>query len=348
MESIENINVELKRYYQILSKEIPDFIQEYAGVPAMLRLQGISMLPGTDWTNIFHNRFFNARLNHSIGVALIIWNFTKDKKQTLAGLAISWNSPAFSHVLDFIHGDYQKQESTEDLTRNMIENSPELRALLQRDQIEVEDICDYHKYPVADNDTPMLSADRLEYTFSDLLELNLITLEQIESIYQDLTILYNEKQEIELGFKHEKEAEQFVEKANLLWKIISGGNEFNLVMQFWTDFLKKLADKHYITEADLYVLSEEQLVQKIKQYEDKSLVEVFQKFQESDTIGRSEEPIEGSYCISITGKRRYINPLVVTQKENKRITQVSKESKEIIESILQYKDTKYAYLPFDF
>ena len=35
--------------------------------------------------------------------------------------------------------------------------------LLSRDNIKVEEVCDYHKYPIADNDTPMLSSDRLEY-----------------------------------------------------------------------------------------------------------------------------------------------------------------------------------------
>ena len=39
--------------------------------------------------------------------------------------------------------------------------------LLNRDGIKVEEISDYHIYPIADNDTPKLSADRFEYTFSN-------------------------------------------------------------------------------------------------------------------------------------------------------------------------------------
>ena len=39
--------------------------------------------------------------------------------------------------------------------------------LLNRDNIKVEEVDNYHLYPIADNDTPKLSADRLEYTFAN-------------------------------------------------------------------------------------------------------------------------------------------------------------------------------------
>ena len=39
--------------------------------------------------------------------------------------------------------------------------------LLKRDNIKIDEVADYHIYPIADNDTPMLSADRLEYTLSN-------------------------------------------------------------------------------------------------------------------------------------------------------------------------------------
>lgn len=48
--------------------------------PEMQRIGKIVCGCGTDYTNIFHNKFFYSNLDHSIGVALIVWNFTKDKK----------------------------------------------------------------------------------------------------------------------------------------------------------------------------------------------------------------------------------------------------------------------------
>ena len=39
-------------------------------------------------------------------------------------------------------------------------------SLLKRDNIRIDEVSDYHIYPIADNDTPRLSADRFEYTLS--------------------------------------------------------------------------------------------------------------------------------------------------------------------------------------
>ena len=61
------------------------------------------------------------------------------------------------------------QESTEDLTTEIIKNSKEIMALLKRDNIKLDSVNNYHIYPIADNDTPKLSADRLEYSMSNAL-----------------------------------------------------------------------------------------------------------------------------------------------------------------------------------
>lgn len=99
---------------------------------------------------------FNSTLDHSVGVALIIWNFTKVKKQTLAGLFHDIATPTFKHCIDFMNGDSEHQESTEERTEQIIKNSKKIMDLLNRDGIKVEEISDYHIYPIADNDTPKL------------------------------------------------------------------------------------------------------------------------------------------------------------------------------------------------
>lgn len=71
------------------------------------------------------------------------------------------------------------QESTEGLTTSIIENSPDLTKLLARDNINITEIDNYHLYPIADNDTPRLSSDRLEYSLSNaLFAYNLLALEE--------------------------------------------------------------------------------------------------------------------------------------------------------------------------
>ena len=154
---------------------------------------------------MFESHFFFSTLDHSVAVALIVWHFTHDKKQTLSGLFHDIATPAFKHCVDFLNGDYMTQESTEDLTTEIIKKSKEIMKLLKRDNIEISEIDNYHLYPIADNDTPKLSADRLEYSLSNaLFTYRLLDLASIKEIYDDIEIQTNEEKEIELGFKTKK------------------------------------------------------------------------------------------------------------------------------------------------
>ena len=163
----QNLDETIKQYFHILSDEIPDFLLDYINTPEMQRLAGISRSCGTIYSKMYSHSIWYSTLDHSVGVALIIWNFTKNQKQTLAGLFHDISTPVFQHTIDFMNGDYEKQESTEELTTKVITESTEIMRLLKRDGIKVEEIDNYHMYPIADNDAPGLASDRLEYTFSD-------------------------------------------------------------------------------------------------------------------------------------------------------------------------------------
>ena len=154
------------KYYAILSEEFPSFLNEYIQCDCLQRLAGKSLFCGVDFCGLFKVKEYYSRLDHSIGVALIIWHFTKDKKATLAGLLHDVSTPVFSHVIDFMYKDYLKQEKTEEKNSAMILADKKLCALLRRDKIALEDVMDYKMYPIADNEVPCLSADRLEYMYS--------------------------------------------------------------------------------------------------------------------------------------------------------------------------------------
>ena len=119
-------------YHKILSPDFPSFLTPYINLPIMQRLSGIGLLCGSDFTSLFQNRFFYTRLDHSIGVALIIWHFTKNKAQTLSGLFHDISTPIFSHVSDFRKGDALTQTITEISTSAFIRKDEELLALLKK------------------------------------------------------------------------------------------------------------------------------------------------------------------------------------------------------------------------
>ena len=213
----DNLNTEIKKYFKILESNFPEWLNEYIDTKELLSQQYISVTCGTIYSNLFESDFFFSSLDHSVAVALIVWHFTHDKKQTLSGLFHDIATPTFKHCVDFLNGDYMTQESTEDLTTEIIKKSKEIMKLLKRDNIEISEIDNYHLYPIADNDTPKLSADRLEYSLSNaLFTYRLLDLASIKEIYDDIEIQTNEEKEIELGFKTKKNARNFVKVTSKL------------------------------------------------------------------------------------------------------------------------------------
>ena len=247
-----------------------------------------------------------------------------------------------------MNGDYETQESTEELTTYMIKNSKEIMELLARDNIKIEEVNDYHIYPIADNDTPKLSADRLEYTFTNGLYFKEVwNVKKIKEIYSNIEIQINEDGIQELGFKDKNVAEEFINGASQLWPLWVS-NEDKLAMQFLADTVKRMSEKRILTKKDLYTLSENQVISKIENCTDEKIARCFKLFRNSTKIHESEEPILDKYCVSITTKRRYIVPLVSIDNSYIRINDISDFAKEKIENYLKFKPKKYAYLDFDF
>ena len=347
-EYFENLNETIKEYFKVLSDEIPDFLYDYINTPAMQRIGKIGCGCGTDYTKIFNNKFFYSNLDHSIGVALIIWNFTKDKKQTIAGLFHDISTPVFKHCIDFMNGDHETQESTEELTTYMIKNSKEIMELLERDNIKVNEVDDYHIYPIADNDTPKLSADRLEYTLANGLYFKVVwDVEKIREIYSNIEIQINEDGIRELGFKEKNIAEEFIDGASQLCPLWVS-NEDKLAMQFLADTVKKMSEGNLLTKKDLYTLSEKEVIDKIENCTNEKISKCFKLFRNSTKIAESDSPVFDKYCVSITAKRRYIVPLVEYANSYKRVNDISDFAKEKIDNYLKFKTKKYAYLDFDF
>ena len=264
MNYLDNLNIKTKEYFNVLEPNFPEWLSEYINTPEMLKQQYISITCGTIYTDLFNSSYFFSSLDHAVAVALVIWHFTHDKKQTLSGLFHDIATPVFKHCIDFLNGDYMTQESTEELTTRIISDSKEIMELLKRDNISLNEIDDYHKYPIADNDTPRLSADRLEYSLSNgLLTYNLINLGEVKEIYNDIEIQRNEDGIEELGFKTKRIARQFVKVTTEL-SIIYRDDRTRYSMQFLADIIKGLNEENKILKADLYNKKESEVIEIIE------------------------------------------------------------------------------------
>ncbi len=337
---IDEIDEMTRKYYKILSKDFPEFLNEYIYTEEMQRLDGINQICGAYWKkpNAFEDIY--SVLKHSVAVALIVWNFTHDKIQTLSALFHDISSPAFKHLLDFVNGDSEKQESLEDNTENIIRASKKIMELLKRDKIDIDKISDYKIYPIADNDTPRLSADRLEYTFMNgVYYINAWTLDEIKEIYDNIIIAENEDGVQELAFEDIEIAEKFVEVASKLWPLWIRAEDTITVYAF-ARIIEKMYKANYMSVEDLYNLSEKQIINLVKASKDKEISDLFISFMNINEFFETDEETKDKFCVSRKVKRRYINPLV----NNKRVYDISKKAKENIDGYFNIKMTKYAYI----
>ena len=337
-------NYSIKAYHKILSPEYPGFLDKYIELPLLQRLQGVGLLCGTDWTSLYKNRFYYSRLDHSIGVALIIWHFTKDKAQTIAGLLHDVSTPVFSHVSDFRKGDALTQTATEEDNEGILQKDADLAKLLKDDGLTIEQVEDYHKYPVADNEIPQLSADRLEYMFPSGMALcGCWTMEEIERCYKDLEILKNEDGKDELGFKTLEIAELYCERFCKIGHILQL-NENKLTLQLLGEIMNRAVQLQILCEDDFMTLSEKEIICKLEKTfafapEFAQLESLYKTFRTMTKIEHTASPLPKSqfYSVSLNVKQRYINPLIGIN----RLSAVSAKSHRIIQDFLAYKDADF-------
>lgn len=341
MKYIDSVDKRVLDYFNVLEPNFPEWLNDYIETKELLKQKYISVTCGKIYSNLFEIDFFFSSLEHSIAVALIVWHFTHDKKQTLSGLFHDIATPAFKHCVDFLNGDYMIQESTEDLTSKIISNSKEIMDLLKRDNIKLEEVDDYHIYPVADNDTPKLSADRLEYSLSNaLLTYKLSNIDDIKKIYNDIILDKDEEDTLELSFKSKATALEFAKITSKL-SIIYRDDKTRYSMQLLADIIKKLNEDRLITKEDLYNMKESEVIEII---ENSKYKDIFNIWKNAKNIKVSKEKPENVYFVHHGAKIRYIDPLV----NKKRISSISEEAKEEIDKNLSYDMNNYVYLDFNF
>lgn len=282
--------------------QIPDMISRLPGIPEMIRLKHVGMNCGCEYTSFPLFRSMKeryTRYDHSMGAALLVWRFSEDPAQTLAAAFHDIATPCFAHVVDFVLGDHMKQESTESRTREMILGSGAIRSLLDDLGLGVDDVADYHRYPIADNDPPGLSADRLEYTLGNLLNYGRRDRDRIGAYLDDLKAGINEEGKPELVFRDADTAVDFALGALEMGKIYVS-DEDRFAMEMLAEILKEAMSAGVITMDDLWT-TEEAVIARLER--DHRSGERWDHFRGYYQVRRGEGTV-------IHAKKRYIDPFV--------------------------------------
>ena len=295
----------------IYHENIPDFLREFAATPPMERIRSVGMNCGCEYTNFprFRELLPYSRYDHSLGAALIVWHFTHNREQALAALFHDVTTPVFAHVVDFLNGDHLRQESTEAGVAECLAASREVCALLEKYGIALEDIADYHRYPIADNDSPALSADRLEYTIGNLYNYGFADLVTLRGFYNDLTVGTDERGVPELVFRTPAVAADFA-LAALNTARVYVADEDRFAMESLAILLRQAVERGVLTMADLW-RTEPEVIAKL--LADPVCAEAWRGYRRySCILRRDERPAEGIW-LQVNAKKRWIDPLAAGQ-----------------------------------
>ena len=278
---------------------------KYLEDPTLLRLKGKGYFCGMDYASkdIYNFLEYISRYAHSITAAKLTWYLKNDFKAMIAALYHDIATPCFSHVIDYMNKDYATQSSTEEKTKNILENDLYLLTCLKKDKINLEDIIDFKKYSIVDLERPSLCADRLDGIFlNSLFWTQKMKINDIKNILDNTTIYQNQNHYEEIGFKS-YDIGKLVLQNNDLIDLYCHSNEDNYMMELLAKITKYAIKKKIITNDDLYLLSEQELIKKLLNSQDLTILNLWQKFT---TI--KQKDIQKIDLPNV--KKRIINPLI--------------------------------------
>ncbi len=277
----------LEYYFRKLGYlDMPQFLKKYLNTPSLLRLKKVGYFCGMDYASrdVYQFREYISRYDHSVTVCLMTYYLTNDKTSSLAGLFHDIATPCFSHVIDYMNNDYEKQESTEEYTERILKSDAYLLQCLNEDKIDVNDIIHFKKYSIVDNDRPKSCADRIDgVILTGISWTKNITKKDIDDIIQNMYICINEYGEQEIGFKTYDTVKKIVEISKSI-DLYCHSNEDHYMMQLLAKITKYAIDREYISYDELYLYNEEQLFDLLKKQEDIYLKNLLNEFENKKVV----------------------------------------------------------------
>lgn len=295
----------LYNYYCSLLPEVPYWLKRYLDVPCLNRLKYVGYFCGMDYASkdIYGFNEKITRFDHSLSTALITLKFTDKREVILAALFHDVATPCFSHVIDYMNKDYLNQESTEEYTDKIILNDKELLKLLKEDGINPEDIINFKKYSLVDNDRPRLCADRFDgIILTSIGWTKNISSSDISELVNDLKIFVNENGFEEMGFSNYNIANKALYFSEEVDKLCHS-NEDNYMMNLLANITKEAIDNNLIIYDDLYYLTEDDIWNILNNSDNVNLINDIYLFK---NIIKSDVPLTDLGNIKI----RDLNPLV--------------------------------------
>lgn len=241
-----------------------------------------------------------TRLEHSIGVMLVLRKLGAGLEEQVAGLLHDVSHTAFSHTIDFAFQDGKNRHEFHERFREKIVMGSEIPAILERHGMKADKILDEHNFQLLETPLPGLCADRVDYFLRDAKAFRIVPgiNEKVNFILKHL--IARDKAIILDDFSAAKQmAELYLKCSREVWSGILHVSLYRIL----GDVLRIAMKKGIISEDDLF-LTDDMLLKKLKSAGDRKTNEKLR------LLSRSSRFVNDRKKYDFVGypKPRYIDP----------------------------------------
>lgn len=289
--------------------------------PAIQRLKGIDQawyfepyFPGSS----------RSRFDHSMGVYLLLKIYWAPLEEQIAGIIHDISHGAFSHCLDYVfkEGDQKEQSHQDNIFETFIKQT-DIPAILKRYDLDINRIIDDSNFPLKETTLPDLCADRIDYSLRDAWHHKAYSSQEISSILDHL-IVQNGKR----VFMDFASAKRYAELFQTMNTVYMAGIESASMFQTVGDYLKHAWEKWYIHADDFYTTDKEVLDKIAPHIESDEQLAIYWE-RMNNKIPCKNDPDDFDYHLFC--KSRMVDPLFMDGEVLKRVSEVDKEWKTILE-----------------
>lgn len=128
-----------------------------------------------------------TRYEHSVGAMLLVRQLGGSLREQIAALLHDISHTAFSHVIDYVLNDHDGQ-SYHDEMKEMYVSGTDLPGILARHAFDWTDFLDETAFPLLEQPSPRLCADRIDYFLRDCIGLGLASQAEVDRAVADLVV----------------------------------------------------------------------------------------------------------------------------------------------------------------
>ncbi|MBI2110296.1 HD domain-containing protein [Candidatus Woesearchaeota archaeon] len=260
---------------------------------ALQRLKGINQFGIPQ--RLYHYPEF-SRYEHSIGVMLILRKLDATIEEQVAGLIHDVSHTAFSHLVDWVIGDREK-EDYQDNNFTRIVGLSTIPKIVMGHGLDFERVTNLKLHSLLERPTPDLCADRVDYA---LREFNMWANPEIVQQCIDDLINFDGK----MIFKTKDSAEKFARGYAKCQREHWGGAEVLVRNDLLARALKISLERNVINSDDFYAQDEE-IIRKLNESGDKEIDKILTILERKKLILQEDHE---NPQFNLKKKFRYIDP----------------------------------------